>query len=143
MTTDPAPLRRNIDLSTCPIRIARPSRDLDAARRFWVDGLGLEVLWQSGPDVEGGKALLMVGAPGAAWHLELVADVRAARENSPGPENLLVLYNNGEIHPALLDRLLSSGGTLVSSENPYWHRWGVTVADPDDHRLVLCRRNWP
>lgn len=29
------------------IRIARPSRDLAAAERFWVHGLGLDVLWRA------------------------------------------------------------------------------------------------
>jgi catechol 2,3-dioxygenase-like lactoylglutathione lyase family enzyme len=43
-----------MDFATIPIRLARPSRDLEAARRFWVDGLGLDVLWQTGPDGEGG-----------------------------------------------------------------------------------------
>lgn len=28
------------------VRIARPSRDLSAAERFWVGGLGLEVLFR-------------------------------------------------------------------------------------------------
>lgn len=29
------------------IRIARPSRDLNAAERFYTDGLGLDVLWRT------------------------------------------------------------------------------------------------
>jgi catechol 2,3-dioxygenase-like lactoylglutathione lyase family enzyme len=49
---------------TSPVRIARPSRDLDAAERFWVDGLGLEVLFKAGPEAEGDHALLMVGWAG-------------------------------------------------------------------------------
>jgi catechol 2,3-dioxygenase-like lactoylglutathione lyase family enzyme len=81
-----------MDFATIPIRLARPSRDLEAARRFWVDGLGLDVLWQTGPDGEGGHALLMVGPRGAAWHLELVSDPVAHSETRPGPEDLVVLY---------------------------------------------------
>lgn len=131
-----------MDLATVPIRLARPSRDLDAARRFWVDGVGLEVLWEAGSDAEGGHPLLMVGAHGAAWHLELVRDPDAHAESQPGPEDLLVLYLGADIDGATVERLLTCGGTRVSSPNPYWERWGVTVADPDGYRLVLSQRGW-
>ncbi|WP_425310937.1 hypothetical protein AADG42_02655 [Ammonicoccus fulvus] len=50
-----------------PIRVARPSRSLERAERFWCHGAGLEVLWRSGAEVEGDHALLMVGQPGASW----------------------------------------------------------------------------
>jgi catechol 2,3-dioxygenase-like lactoylglutathione lyase family enzyme len=49
------------------LRIARPSRDLDRAERFWTQGLGLEVLFRKNADEEGGHALLMLSsatAPG-------------------------------------------------------------------------------
>ena len=48
-------------LPTSHLRIARPSRDLWASERFWVDGLGLEVLFRADASAEGGHALLMVG----------------------------------------------------------------------------------
>ena len=35
-------------LPTSHLRIARPSHDLRAAERFWVDGLGLDVLFRAG-----------------------------------------------------------------------------------------------
>lgn len=31
------------------VRLARPSRDLAAAERFWTQGLGLDVLYPDGP----------------------------------------------------------------------------------------------
>lgn len=76
------------------IRIARPTRDLTAAERFWVDGLGLSVVYRA----DGGE--------------ELVA------------------------------RLEEHGGKRVTSPNPYWNEWGVTVEDPDGYRLVLSTRAW-
>src|SRR5690349_19448929 len=42
------------------LRIARPSRDLRASERFWVEGLGPEVLFRADSSTEGGHALLMV-----------------------------------------------------------------------------------
>ena len=46
-------------LAASPMRIARPSHDLRAAERFWVDGLGLGVLFRTDDSAEGGHALLM------------------------------------------------------------------------------------
>jgi catechol 2,3-dioxygenase-like lactoylglutathione lyase family enzyme len=71
-------------LPTNHLRIARPSHDLQAAERFWVDGLGLEVLFRAGSSAEGGHALLMVGWPDAAWHLELVGDPGVRRRPTLG-----------------------------------------------------------
>ncbi len=124
------------------IRLARPSRDLEAARQFWVDGLGLEVLWASGPEAEGGHELLMLGAPGAAWHLELVGDPIAHEYARPGPDDFLVIYLGTTYDAALVEQLVDHGGTRVTSPNPFWERWGATVTDPDGYRLVLSHRDW-
>lgn len=131
-----------MDLTSAPVRIARPSRDLDAARSFWADGLGLDVLFEAGPDAEGGHALLVLGPRGAAWHLELVGDPVAHAATHPGPEDLLALYLGRAVDATVLDPLLAHGGTRVDSPNPYWNRWGVTVVDPDGYRLVLSSRTW-
>jgi len=125
------------------VRIARPSRDLQASERFWVDGLGLDVLYQVGSSAEGGHALLMVGWPEAAWHLELVSDPGGETPATPTEEDLLVLYLNGEVDAGVIGRLVEAGGSRVASRNPYWDDGGVTIADPDGYRLVLTSRSWP
>ena len=93
-------------LAASPVRIARPSHDLRAAERFWVDGLGLDVLFRADDSAEGGHALLMVGWPGAAWHLELVGDPEDATPAAPTEEDLLVLYLGGEVYEDLVRRLV-------------------------------------
>lgn len=125
------------------LRIARPSRHLDRAERFWGNGLGLEVLYRTGIEAEGGHALLMLGWPEAAWHLELVGDPDGATSPRPTDEDLLVLYIGDPIDETVIDRLIHAGGQQVAARNPYWDRWGVTIADPDGYRLVLSRRSWP
>src|SRR5438046_55568 len=107
-------------LAGSPVRIARPSHDLRAAERFWVGGLGLDVLFRADDSAEGGHALLMVGWPGAAWHLELVGDPENATPAAPSEEDLLVLYLGGEVDEDLVRRLVDAGGTRVSARNPYW-----------------------
>jgi catechol 2,3-dioxygenase-like lactoylglutathione lyase family enzyme len=130
-------------LSASHLRIARPSHDLRASERFWVDGLGLDVLFRADDPADGGHALLMVGWPGATWHLELVGDPDGATPAAPTEEDLLVLYLDGVIDDDLVSRLIGAGGTRVAARNPYWERWGVTIADPDGYRLVLSSRSWP
>jgi hypothetical protein len=42
----------------------------------------------------------------------------------------------------VITRLTDAGGTRVAARNPYWDKWGVTIADPDGYRLVLSTRSW-
>ncbi|HTZ94630.1 MAG TPA: VOC family protein [Streptosporangiaceae bacterium] len=124
------------------LRVARPSRNLAAAERFWVAGLGLEVLFRLDDSAEGGHGLLMAGWPGAAWHLELVGDPAAETPPAPTEEDLLVLYLDGPVDDEVITGLVDAGGTRVAARNPYWDEWGVTIIDPDGYRLVLCTRSW-
>lgn len=125
------------------LRIARPSRDLAQAEQFWVDGLGLEVLYRGPADAEGGLALLVVGWPDAAWHLELVGDPDHETPADPTDEDLMVLYLGGAVDDEVIERLVAAGGKRVAARNPYWDRWGITVLDRDGYRLVFSDRSWP
>jgi catechol 2,3-dioxygenase-like lactoylglutathione lyase family enzyme len=118
-------------IAAAHLRIARPTRDLPAVLRFYTEGLGLEVLFHKEDE------LVMVGAPAAAWHLELVA----GGHPTPTDEDLLVLYLDGPVDDALVARLIEAGGRRIA-QGAYWDRWGVTVADPDGYRLVLSTRAW-
>jgi len=113
-----------------------------ASERFWLDGLGLDVLFRADDPADGGHALLMVGWPGAAWHLELVGDPDGATPVTPTEEDLLVLYLDGVIDDDVVSRLIDAGGTRVAARNPYWERRGATIADPDGYRLVVSSRSW-
>ncbi|MFF8634518.1 VOC family protein [Streptomyces pilosus] len=125
-----------------PVRLARPSRDLAAAERFYVGGLGLAVLWRTTERVPGEHDLLMVGPPGAAWHLELTHDPENPLEPTPTVDDLFVVHLGEPAGAALVDRPVAAGGTRVPAHNPYGEEHGVTVADPDGHRLVLSSRLW-
>ncbi|MFF9342613.1 MULTISPECIES: VOC family protein [unclassified Streptomyces] len=129
--------------ATAHIRIARPSRDLAAAERFWVSGLGLDVQYRHEADgTPGLHSLLMVGWRGASWHLELVHDPAAPTEPRPTAEDLLVVYLGEEVPDALVSRIEEHGGKRVPAHNPYWDAWGVTLQDPDGYLLVLSTRDW-
>lgn len=128
--------------SSTQIRVARPSRDLAAAERFYVEGLGLEVLWRTTERVSGEHDLLMVGPPAGTWHFEITHDPENPLEPTPTVDDLFVFYLGTPITEEQVERLLAAGGTRVTAHNPYWDRYGVTIADPDGYRLVLCTRSW-
>jgi catechol 2,3-dioxygenase-like lactoylglutathione lyase family enzyme len=127
---------------TSQLRIARPSNDLAAAERFYVDGLGFSILQRGRGTSTGERNLLMVGLPGAAWHVELIHDTARTVEPVPSPDDLLVLYLGAPADPALIARIEQAGGKRVPAYNPWWDQIGVTIEDPDGYRLVLCERVW-
>lgn len=124
------------------VRVARPSRDLAAAERFYVDGLGLAVQWRTTVREPGKHDLLMVGPAGGGWHFELTRDPEHPVEPTPTVEDLFVVYLGAPVEEEQVERLLAAGGTRIPAHNPYWDEYGVTVADPDGYQLVLCSRTW-
>ena len=144
MSSDPAE-RPGDDypLASAQLRIARPARDLARAEAFWAGGSGLQVLERVHPHAEQEHELVMLGWPGAAWHLELVAGPGGQTPPAATGEDLLVLYLGKRAGPALLQPLVHAGGRIVPAWNPYWDRWGISIAGPDGYRLVLSHRTWP
>ncbi|MEV0609583.1 VOC family protein [Polymorphospora rubra] len=123
------------------VRIARPCTDLAAAERFYVQGLGLDLLHRIAANGPAEHDLLILGWRDAAWHLELVGGANLTAKPAPTSEDLLVLYLGDPVDEALVTRLEQAGGSVVA-QGPYWDRWGVTVRDPDGYRLVLASRRW-
>lgn len=123
------------------LRVARPVTDLEAAARRYAVGLGLEELGRfTGHDGFDG---VMLGVPGGAWHLELTRCPGHPITPAPTPEDLLVLYLPApEAFSARSRAMEAAGFRPVPALNPYWDAQGVTFADPDGYRVVLCRRAW-
>jgi catechol 2,3-dioxygenase-like lactoylglutathione lyase family enzyme len=126
---------------TAAIRLARPSGDLAAAERFYVQGLGLQVLYRAAAESPDEHDLIMLGWPQASWHLELVGGPNLKVSPSTTAEDLLVLYLSTPVDESLVARLEKAGGRRIA-QGAYWDRWGVTVEDPDGYRLVLSSRAW-
>jgi catechol 2,3-dioxygenase-like lactoylglutathione lyase family enzyme len=119
------------------VRIARPTDQLDAVVRFYRDGLGLAELFRF--EGHAGYDGVMLGLPGADYHLEFIQH----RDGSPCPaptrDNLLVLYlGTPREADAVAARLGELGYPTVPAENPYWtEHGGITIEDPDGWRVVL------
>lgn len=129
-------------LAAAHLRIARPTDDLAPVIRFYCDGLGFTHL-AAFVDHEGFDGI-MVGHPGAVYHLEFTCRPGYPAGKAPTEENLLVFYlPDIEAWQQAVDRLMAHGYHPVPSVNPYWERRGRTFADPDGYRIVLQNADWP
>jgi catechol 2,3-dioxygenase-like lactoylglutathione lyase family enzyme len=123
-------------LPVTQVRIARPTDNLPALLRFYVEGLGLPRL--GGFEGHAGYDGVFIGLPGYGVHLEFTQHQAGSPCPAPTRDNLLVLYvPDLAARDALVARLSSLGYPPVEPENPYWVSHGVTVEDPDGWRLVL------
>ena len=122
------------------IRIARPSRDLGAARRFYGDALGLPVV-ASFEDHDGYSGVVF-GLSDATRQLELVSHEGVAP--APTEEDQLVLYlGSAEELEGTAARLRRAGFEPRAAANPYWERNGaVGFVDPDGYWLLLSPETW-
>ena len=123
------------------LRIARPVTDIEHAATMYCQGLGLRVL-SSFRDHDGFDGI-MVGVPGAEYHLEFTRSRQHPVTPRPTPEDLLVYYypSVSEWHLAC-GRMDAAGFEAVSSFNPYWNARGRSYQDPDGYRVVLQQAAW-
>jgi len=125
------------ELPAARIRFARQTNQLDALKRFYCDGLGLQILseFQGHAGYDG----LILGLPDRSVQLEFVQHEQGSDGTSPNKENLLVFYvPDAEAVQRMADKLTGMGYRHVSSENPWWDDHdAITIEDPDQWRVVL------
>lgn len=124
-------------LAAVKVRFARQTEQLDAIKRFYVDGLGLPII--SSFQGHAGYDGLMIGLPDSDYHLEFVQHEHGSPGKSPNKENLLVFYiPDAESVLAMAAKLEGMGYRRVPSENPWWdEHQAITIEDPDEWRIVL------
>jgi catechol 2,3-dioxygenase-like lactoylglutathione lyase family enzyme len=124
------------------LRVARPVSDLERARQMYCDGLGLQVIG-SFRDHAGFDGI-MLGIPGAHYHLEFTHCGSGAVRPSSTPEDLIVFYLPAETDwEGQCASMCAAGFTRVPAFNPYWDARGRTFEDADGYRVVLQREHWP
>ena len=121
------------------VRIARPTDKFDEVIRFYKEGLGLkEIGCFSEHDGYDG---IMLGLPGAAFHLEFTSHASGSPCTAPTKDNLLVFYIADKAQrDAMAERLTAMGYPIVEAENSYWQTHGITIEDPDGWRIVLMNK---
>jgi catechol 2,3-dioxygenase-like lactoylglutathione lyase family enzyme len=123
------------------LRVARPTDHLEEVVLFYTEGLGLSRLdaFEGHDGFDG----VMVGNPGAAYHLEFTR--KRGHEAGPAPteDNLLVFYlPDRKEWEGAVDRMVAAGYPAVAAFNPFWDRAGRTFQDADGYRVVLQNDAW-
>jgi catechol 2,3-dioxygenase-like lactoylglutathione lyase family enzyme len=123
------------------LRVARPTDHLEEVVRFYTEGIGLSVLG-SFEDHEGFDGV-MLGLPGAPYHLEFTRKHGHSAGWAPTQDNLLVFYiSDIQEWQNATERMAAAGYKPVASFNPYWDRLGQTYEDPDGYRVVIQHESW-
>lgn len=118
------------------VRVARPTGKLEEVVSFYRDALGLEQLGSF--EGHAGYDGVMLGLPGADYHLEFTRRAGGSPSPAPSKDNLLVLYfDDRRAIDGMVERLAAHGHRPVAPENPYWAGRGVTFEDPDGWRVVF------
>jgi hypothetical protein len=123
------------------LRVGRPTDHLDEVVRFYTDGVGLARLGAF-EDHDGFDGV-MLGVPGASYHLEFTRKRGHVAGRAPSEDNVLVFYlPDRHQWQQALNRMRAAGYEPVSSFNPYWDRAGRTFQDPDGYRVVFQNDRW-
>ena len=99
------------------LRVARPTDKLVEVAKFYEDGLGFTRLG-SFEDHDGFDGVIL-GAPGAAYHLEFTRSRMHEAGRAPTRDNLLVFYlpDRPDWQKAI-DRMTAAGYAPIPSFNP-------------------------
>lgn len=119
------------------LRVARPVTALRRSATLYQAGLGLDELG-SFENHEGFDGIIL-GQPGAGYHLELTFCRHHPVKPTPTPEDLLVLYlPETPAFEARCNSMRHAGFREVMSFNPYWQTRGCTFEDFDGYRVVIA-----
>ena len=128
-------------MTIAKLRVARPTDDIDALKPFYVDGLGLDVLYEFS-DHDGFDGLIL-GDPKAPYHFEFTSNPQHVAGRAPTQDNLVVFYLPDKLEwEHAVQKMNDAGFAPVVSFNPYWDRSGRTFEDPDGYRVVLQNAAW-
>lgn len=123
------------------LRVARPVSDLERTAAQYKAGLGLSEVGAF-RDHDGFDGV-MLGSPGAGYHLEFTFCRTHAVAPSPTAEDLLVFYvPERAAWDARCQAMRQAGFVEVEPCNPYWKHLGCTFEDRDGYRVVIQRAEW-
>ena len=126
---------------THKLRVVRPTDNLELIVKMYQEGLDLEILGTF-EDHEGFDGV-MLGKPGAPYHLEFTHKRGDVHGKAPSQDNLIIFYMPDEAEwQEAHSRMIRAGFIHVRSFNPYWDKQGRTYKDIDSYRVVLQNAEW-
>jgi hypothetical protein len=123
------------------LRVARPTNNLEAIARMYVEGLGFNILgaFENHRGFDG----VILGHPHTTYHLEFTSRHGHRAGTAPDAEHLLVFYMPDQADwKHACERAAVAGFEQVPSTNPYWDGHGRTFKDIDGYHIVLQHDAW-
>ncbi len=123
------------------MRVARPTDNLAALSRMYLDGPGFKLLG-SFKDHDGFSGVI-IGHEQHLFHLEFNHPRGTVAGRAPSEDHLLVFYLPVRTEwENVCCSMVSAGFTPVKSCNPYWDEAGRRFKDLHGYRVVLQNREW-
>ena len=118
------------------LRVARPTDNLSALCKQYVDGLGFNIISEF-CDHDGFNGVI-IGHEVHPYHFEFTHHIGTEVGRAPTKDNLIVFYipDNDDWLNAC-EAMSCASFEMVESYNPYWDANGKTFEDIDGYRVVL------
>lgn len=120
-------------------RVARHTKDIDKIKYFYIELVGLRLLYEFNHD---GYIGIMLGQKKDNWHLEFTMSDKEPVHVSDEEDVLVFYFDEDKKYIEVLERFKYDGIEAVESANPYWDVYGRTYIDPDGYRVVICHKEW-
>jgi hypothetical protein len=122
-------------------RYARHTNTLDPLVAFYTQVIGLEVLgtFTNHQAYDG----VFLGLQNTDWHIEFTCSTEKVKY-APDPDDLLVFYVNTQEEINIIQKdAIAFGSEVAVSKNPYWHKNGIEINDPDGFGVVISIKQIP
>lgn len=117
------------------LRVARHTNDLEKIKVFYLSILQFELLgsFNNHDSYDG----IFIGIPNLDWHFEFTQSLDHTIHHF-SEDDIIVLYPETiKNYNSLIDSVLKSGVSIITSKNPYWNTNGKMFMDPDGYRIVI------
>ena len=115
--------------------IARHSQYLQPMIDFYTSIIGLDVIGEF--TNHAGYDGIFLGRRNLNWHLEFTT-TREVVDHLFDEDDLLVFYPESKTdYNEIILRIEKNNIIKTVAKNPYWQENGITIEDPDGHRIVI------
>ncbi|QZK90365.1 VOC family protein [Flavobacterium sp. CHNK8] len=117
------------------LRVARHTNDLEKIKVFYLSILEFELLGSfKNHDFYDG---IFIGNSNLDSHFEFTQSTDNAKHQFD-EDDIIVLYPETISHyNSILNKVLESNISIITSKNPYWNTNGKMFLDPDGYRIII------
>ena len=118
-------------------RIARHTNNLEKITAFYINILNLTVLgfFNNHNNYDG----VFIGKENLDWHLEFTKSNHKA-EHKFDDDDILVFYPTTLIaYNNIIENINANKIKVHTAKNPYWHKNGILIKDPDGYNIIISK----